>query len=766
MRYIVFMKIIKKLYDENQKNLIKNLAKEAKITEFTAEILYGRGFETALEITKFLTPFNQTLKSPFTLSGMEDAVKRIISAKENGETIVIFGDYDADGICATTVLYNALKIFGVNVYTVIPERDNGYGLSVSVLEEVLETYYPDLIITVDCGISAKAEVEYLSDLGVDVIVTDHHEFPAELPNTIIVSTKTPNQEYDFQYLSGAGVAYKLSSALIGDEADGFLDLVAVATVADSMPLQDENRVLVYRGIELIKSGNCHPAIRLILLSCGAKEVTASTLAYTVAPRINAAGRMGDAYSALELFLTDNASLRDELVEKLNRYNVDRQLECENLYKSAKEKLKETTIKSAIVLYDKTWKSGLLGIVASRLCDEYNFPTILFTEVDGVLRGSARSVDSVNVFDAISKLSKLLVEFGGHAQAAGISIKLENFDEFSIEFNKIIESDYDLEIEKTVEVDGEITSPISLKTARELNMLEPFGTGNKKPLFLLKAGKTQSRRLKEGSNHLSVKTEQMELLYFNGANSLELLNDGVCKNLLVECGLSIYNGKEYVKGFVKKIITDFSVTNTLTVNCFKKAINGLKYGVFNAKSDEKAFQEELKNLNSRGFSKLFIVTNPENLLKYKELQKLEINLYSLTTKGGKNAVLVGADVNAEDISSYDKIILVDRPLGDIYLHKHQTLIASELNAFSLDLIYTDVDLMREDYKFIASKKDLLISVETLIETAENPYQTAFSTQVFLELEFISDNVYITINNKVKKSLLDSKIYQGVLSIKNA
>ena len=225
------MKVTSKNLTLEQLNIVKSLAESVGITDITASILYKRGYDSIQKITKFLNPSQKNFGNPFDLSGMEEAVRRIELAKQNDETIIVYGDYDADGICASTILTRALKIYGVNVYTVIPEREDGYGLSEGVLEEVLDTCFPNLIITVDCGIGSVNEVEYLKELDIDVIVTDHHEIPEVLPNCTIINCKLPNQKYDFNGLCGAGVAYKLAYALLGEDANVFLDLVALATVA-------------------------------------------------------------------------------------------------------------------------------------------------------------------------------------------------------------------------------------------------------------------------------------------------------------------------------------------------------------------------------------------------------------------------------------------------------------------------------------------------------------------------------------------------------
>lgn len=761
-----FMKIIKKTYDEFQKNCIKDLALSTGISEFTVEILYGRGYDTASKIEEFLSPNSQPLFSPYTLSGMDDAVDRIIKAKDNGETVVIYGDYDADGICATTLLYNALQRLGINVHAVIPERENGYGLTEGVLSDVLENLFPDLIITVDCGISAKKEVEYLQDLGVDVIVTDHHEFPTELPDCTIVSTKTPNQEYPFEYLSGTGVAYQVAKALIGDEADGFLDLVAVATIADSMPLTGENRILVYKGIELIKSGKCSKAITMLLTAGGAKEINSGTLAFTVAPRINAAGRMGDAYSALKLLLTKDSAEREELVSMLVKYNVDRQVECEELYKSAKTKLKTSgNYGNVIVLCENSWKGGLLGIVAARLTEEYNLPTVLFSEIDGRLHGSARSIGDINVYEAISSTKELLIDYGGHAQAAGVTINQENLSLFANRLSEYINANYDEgAFEKTMEVDGVISQAVSLKTAKEIVKLEPFGTGNKKPVFLLSTNSSQAKLLKEGSNHVTVKSKELDMIFFNGVKYLDALSSNFNKDLIVEISTSNYGGREYVKGFIKKVFLSFEVDVDGVYKAFKNALLGLIGGVNYLGGDD--VESIIKTTAPNGFGRLFIITNPENYNAYNELKNFEVCPFNLTVKGGKNAVLIGADLLNTDLSSYEELVFIDKPLGEIYAHKNQKIYVSSLNSFDLSGVKIEREVLGEIFRDICVKARSGMTYQEIVFESNNEMQTIFALEVFKELDFLEESGFIFIKKSEKKDLVNSKIYKAVLEIKNA
>ena len=760
------MKIIKKTYDKIQQNCIKDLALRAEISEFTAEILYGRGYDSVEKIEEFLYPQNQTLLSPYTLSGMEEAVNRIIAAKDNGETVVIYGDYDADGICATTVLYNTLMRLGIKVHAVVPERENGYGLTQGVIDNVLETLFPDLIITVDCGISAKLEVEYLKDLGVDVIVTDHHEIPSELPDCTIVSTKTQNQEYPFEYLAGAGVAYELSRALIGDEADVYLDLVAIATIADSMPLTGENRVIVHRGVELIKNGRCCKAVTMLLTASDAKEVSAGSLAFTVAPRINAAGRMGDAYSALKLLTTQNQQEREELVSKLVTYNVDRQVECETLYKSAKTALKSGgNYGNCIVLFDKDWKGGLLGIAAARLTEEYNLPTILFSEIDGHLHGSARSIGEINIYDAIASTKDILIDYGGHAQAAGVTVSQENVIEFAKRLSSYISEEYDdSAFEKIIEVDGEITSKVSLRTAKEISRLEPFGTGNKKPIFLLSEANTQARLLKEGSPHVSVKTPSLDMLYFNGAKNLEVLSSDFDKDIILELNTSQYNGREYVKGFIKKVYSKFEATENFNIKAFKNAILALQGGIY--KGNEVDIENVINSVSPNGFGKIFIVTNPLNYFKFSALKKFETCPSVLTVKGGKNAVLIGADLLNTDLSDYEELIFIDKPLGEIYAHKNQSIIVGNIDSFSLLNIDTERENLVNNFRDITQKAKCGMTYGEIVSSTLSKEQTIFALEVFKELDFIEENGFIFVKKAEKKDLISSRIYKAVSEIKNA
>ncbi len=755
------MRIIKKSYDIREKNLINTLAEKTGVLQSTAEILYGRGYDTEQKILEFLSPHKWERLSPFTLSGMKEAVERITLAKDNGETVVIYGDYDVDGICATTLLHKSLKIFGIDAHAVIPERENGYGLSEGVLNEVIDNLFPDLIITVDCGISAVKEVEYLKDLGVDVIITDHHEFPKTAPDTVIVSTKTKGQEYPFEYLSGAGVAYKLANALIGDRADEFLDLVALATVADSMPLIGENRNIVYYGVEKIKNGKCSKALMSLLYASGARDISATGLSFTVAPRINAAGRMGDAYSALKLFLTESQKERDDLTEKLNKYNLARQQECEVMYNDAKIKLQSSgNYGKVIVLCDKTWNGGILGIVAARLTEEFGLPTILFSELDGALHGSARSNGDVSIYDAISFASDLLVDYGGHSQAAGVTVNEENFEEFARRVNKFIEDNYDASaFEKSVEPDYILEGNFSLRFAREISKFEPFGLGNKKPIILTEEYEVSARPLKQGSNHLAVKTQKLELMHFNGAKFLKPYEIDLKKSILFESSISAYNGREQAKGIIKSVDFNFENSSRLNLLSLKNAFTSAKAEFANSfeEIDETGLKTLLNGVSPSGHGTLFILTNPDNYLSYKFLEDFTLCPLTLTTSGGKNAVLIGGDLTQTELNLYHTLIYLDKPLNVVSTSGQKVYVLPK-QSYDFTQIKADRAVLASEFRKIKELARLGYTSEQILTDSENETLTSFAIEVFKELGFVKEDGFIELVEGVRKDLFESKIYQ--------
>ena len=429
-------------FSDEQLDRVKAVAAACNVRELTAKILFARGADTPEKAERFLSPSKKHFLSPFLMSGMRELVDAIGRVKEKGGLIAVFGDYDADGICAASILTSSLKAAGANCFAYIPEREEGYGMRRESLEKIISERTPDLFVTVDCGVSNREEVAFIRSRGIPVIVTDHHELPPSLPDCTIVNPKIED-DYPYDNLCGAGVAFKIACALLGEKAYSLLDLAAIATVADSVPLTGENRDIVAEGLRLI---NRKPRLAVKYLFGGKSgDVTAQSLAFTVAPRINAAGRMGDANCALRLFTSEDSAEIYDLASRLNAFNIERQQVCDEVYKSAKRRLEEGgAYESAILLADESWSTGLVGIVAAKLAEEFNRPCILFVKNGDILKGSARTNENVNIYEALKACSGLLAEFGGHAQAAGVKVTEENFPVFRQAFCRYIDEHYSAE----------------------------------------------------------------------------------------------------------------------------------------------------------------------------------------------------------------------------------------------------------------------------------------------------------------------------------
>ncbi len=761
------MIVCKNDYSNEQLNIITSLADKFNLSVNLLKILYGRGIDSTEKISLFLNPGKQNFINPFLLSGMREAVDRITLARDMGETVVVFGDYDADGICASALLTNALKDFGIErVYTVVPERANGYGLTHNLVEQMLERCQPDLVITVDCGISCKDEVCFIEDVGVDVIVTDHHELPDELPDCTVINCKIKNQDYPFDCLCGAGVAYKLASALIGDRADKYLDLVTIATIADSMILLGENRDIVFEGLKLIKK-NTNPAIKKLIEISNLREITSMGLAFTVAPRINAAGRMGNANCALELLLEKDYLKIGEYCLKLNEYNIERQNECDKLLKSAKAKIESEGLgEKVIVLADDSWNGGLVGIVAAKLVEEYGRPVVLFTKTDEYYHGSARSIDSINIFQAVNSCKNLLIDFGGHAQAAGITISGENLNTFSRELSNYIENNYDDEVFiPRIEVEDIISERFSIDFAKELQLLEPFGTGNRRPIFSIDATNINASPLKPDSPHIGFRTEFIDLLYFNGIKDIDILNSPAQKSIVFEANLSVFNGKQSLKGYVKNF--EYKVINSerLKLDCFKQSLLSVFNSIESCESYDNEVIAKLIEKYKNDKSTVFAVSDIENLRKY-QFGKINCSLYQ---PQGKNitAELVISPVDC-DSSSVQRVIYLDKPLGNFAKIGSATKYCFANNVAFPDVkLSTSREIFAEVFKLLRfnrfygkSSVDVALGIDHDNISQE---QIIFCLEVFIELKiFAFVSGALQYDSKVKADLTSSAIYNSVLN----
>jgi single-stranded-DNA-specific exonuclease len=443
----------------------------------------------------------------------------VIEAVTNNQKILIYGDYDVDGTCATALLYMFLKELEANVEYYIPNRiQEGYGISKAGIEYAINGN-ASLMISVDCGITAIEEAEYAKRLGLDLIICDHHQPKEIIPNAYtVLDPLKPNCHYPFKHLAGAGVAFKLAHGIsekIGkkDLPFKYLDLVALASSADIVPLVDENRILTKAGLGQINT-KPRPGIYSLIKKSGMEvgNLSSGQVVFTLAPRINAVGRLSDAKLAVELLITESEMRAKELANILEVENVERRKIDEDTLNAALE-IVEASInfkeEVAIVLHEENWHPGVIGIVASRLVEKYYRPTIMLTTIDGVAKGSARSISKFNIYEALKECEDLLIHFGGHQAAAGLAIEIDKLEEFKIRFNNIVRERLSTEaMIPELEIDSKIKiSEITPKFLKILDQFKPFGPGNMRPTFLVEDVHSVGYPRVVGNNHLIVSIKQ-------------------------------------------------------------------------------------------------------------------------------------------------------------------------------------------------------------------------------------------------------------------
>ena len=499
---------------------INEISNKFNISKLLAKVLVNREVVDDEQIKVFLSPTRNDFYDPFLMPDMEIAVNRIIKAIEKNEKVVIYGDYDVDGITSTTVLKKFLAERGLDVGYYIPNRlEEGYGLNKEAIKEIIDEKYT-LMITVDCGISGIEEIEICNKLGIDTIITDHHEQLEELPKALaVIDAKRKDSTYPFRNLAGCGVVFKLIQAisiklgLDDKEYLKYLDIVCVGTISDIVPLVDENRVIAKLGLMLVKQTK-NIGLKTLIHESGYKKIDSNTISFGVAPRINACGRMGYQNEALKLFLTDNIEEARKITAELNRYNTQRQEKEKEIFKQAIEKLEKEDINnlSSIVLCGDNWHHGVIGIVASKISEKFFKPTILICFDGDEGKGSGRSLPGFDLHDALVKSSEYLEKYGGHEMAVGVSVKKDKYNDFKKKFEEIAISHDTKNFVQVLNIDGIITSKdISKETVKEIEKLEPFGEKNKTPIFVYKNLKIDSIRALSEGKHLKLILKDDNLL---------------------------------------------------------------------------------------------------------------------------------------------------------------------------------------------------------------------------------------------------------------
>ena len=553
------------IYKTNEEK-VEELQKKYKLNRLLSTLLTNRGITEENEIEKFLNPKRSDFYDPFGMPDMEKAVERILKAIENKEQIIIYGDYDVDGITSVTVLKSFLEERGIQVNVYIPNRLNeGYGLNKTAMEEIAKQGNK-LMITVDCGITAVEEVEYAKKFGIETIITDHHEPAEELPKAIaVVDAKRKDNKYECRNLAGVGVVFKLIQALSiklkldQKEYLKYLDIVCVGTISDIVPLTDENRVIVKLGLKLVEQTK-NLGLKEILQSCGYLKINSTTISFGVAPRINACGRMGHQEEALNLLLSKEEKEVKELTQKINEYNKIRQEIEKNIYNEAIEQIEKerNDNKNTIVVFGKGWHHGVIGIVSSKITELYFKPSILLCEEDGECKGSGRSIPGFDLHEALMECNDTIEKFGGHAMAVGININKEKVEEFKEEFEKIAK---EKEVDKIIPIlnlDAEIKlDDVNKEMVDSLKELEPFGEANKMPIFAFRNLKIDSIRSLSDGKHLklSVKDNKniINAIGFNMGALADTYRIGDRVDIAGNLEINSFNGVDSIQINIKDIM---------------------------------------------------------------------------------------------------------------------------------------------------------------------------------------------------------------------
>ncbi|MFC5700466.1 single-stranded-DNA-specific exonuclease RecJ [Cohnella faecalis] len=599
----------------------RDLAEKLGLPMLVAKVLSSRGWTDPDAVERFLNAGEQGLEDPFLMKGMTEAVERIRRALKEGERIRVYGDYDADGVTSTALMSRLLAKLGASFDTYVPHRSReGYGLNNGAIDLAAEAGVK-LIVTVDNGISAAAQIAYAREIGIDVVVTDHHEPPELLPESAcaIVNPKQRDCPYPYKGLAGAGVAYKLAHALLGRPATEYSDLAAIGTIADLMPLTGENRIIARLGLSMMRN-DPSLGIQALAAVCGieAKELSSGRIGFGVAPRLNAGGRLDSAESAVRLLVTEDRSEAERIAGELDLLNSERQRLVEETVKEAEAKWEQRRSDwggqgpRVIVLTGEGWNAGVAGLVASKLVEKHYRPAIVlaYDAGTGKCKGSARSIEGFDIHAALSECSSLMDHFGGHQAAAGMTLAIDKVPELELALDRIAGERLtaeDWQPKKRVDLVCELTDA-SLSAVEELSRLEPFGSGNATPRVLIRdLSLRECRTLGKDGKHLRMTVVRegrpLEAVGFGLGECVERLAGGVSVDLLGELSVNEWNGNRKVQLILQDFRSD-------------------ELQVFDLRDAKDAWKELDKLARSRRGSLLALSPSPRTAGEAKEREGLE------------------------------------------------------------------------------------------------------------------------------------------------
>ena len=565
------------IYKNSSNEIYNNFNLDKDITT----LLYNRDIIAGEDIKTFLYGGVEDITSPFLLKDIDKAVERLEIAKEKGEPVWIYGDYDVDGITSVSLCYLALKELGYNVKYYIPLRDEGYGLNIEALNYI-KSEGGTLTITVDCGISSHKEIAHANEIGIDIIVTDHHEINSGNPPAFaVINPKREDNEYKFKYLAGVGTAFFLISALfeknnLKDELYKYLDIVAIGTVADIVPLLKENRIFVKEGLEYLRRSKWHGInmlIKKIFEDYETRKFNTYDIGFIIAPIFNAAGRLEDAKRAVELFIERDHRICSTIISELLSKNSERKEIQEDIFQKAVEKIENEKLyeNAVLIVGEEGFHHGVIGIVASKILDRYYKPTIIMEikKDEGIATASCRSIEGFNIIEALNNFSDLLLKYGGHSGAAGFSIKIENIPEFSKKLNEYAEKTIsDIAFVKPIKIDKPLAFyKISYDFLDKISLLEPFGFGNSSPIFSLNNCQFDNLRLiGKDRKHIMMNIikdgqEFKNCVWFNSDDIFEELVSLTNIDIAFKLKLETFKDKYQYKIFIEDIKENINIENS-------------------------------------------------------------------------------------------------------------------------------------------------------------------------------------------------------------
>lgn len=779
---------------------VEALAKELSVSKLFAQVLYNRGFLTAKDCKEFLNTDDKTEHDAFSMLNMSLAVDKIKQTVESDGRICVFGDYDVDGVCACTILVNAIKILGGDAKAYIPSRrDEGYGLNEKALDNIFESGI-SLVITVDCGIASYELIAKQMQKGREIIVTDHHAIQEKIPECIVLKPGQPGDEYKNPNLCGAGIAFKLAQALIGKKADEFIDHACVATVADIVPLTDENRYIVKKGLERFNTSPRKCYSELLLAAGFSGKVNAQTIGFTIAPRINAAGRMAEAKEAYQL-LNDEKNIVEK-AKRLNELNILRQNTEKEIFAFAREQIISTNQhrdKKLLIAFGNDWDEGVIGICAARLVEEFHRPTIVFSVNDNVAKGSARSVEGVNIFEVLSAAKHILTQFGGHAMAAGMSVEVNKIQYLHQFLDNYIKENYQSKLFYPVSrYDAKASlDEITLDFCREIELLEPCGCAN--PEITLRIDNCilgGAREIGTTTNHLKFylqdeKARTNAIAFNYKRHECDYFNSSRI-SCIVRPEINTWQNNESVSLKVSNAkpienIRPLNYAQELTSAFFDqlayKKENIAKVEYFENHEDFAYFVADNEEISGT----LIVCNHPDYASSCvraieEEAPRYDISLNKpISYANGYNSLVLAPDEDAFDFSAFSNIIiygLINSGYADMLAKKapHAKIYALKGDKQMFLTLFEEYkqfprEEMLKAYKAIcanigkyATKKDAIKSISqksSLAMPSISVALTVFEELGFIECEFKEEFMLKLVDNPPKRKLEESNFYLNIL-----